>query len=121
MEEEKKDSIENKDFPAAPASEPKTQEIIEQEEESTAPQTTNIINTEEKSGFKLPKFRLPKFSEIPATLRHWFSEYKRVIIVSRKPDIEELSKISKISGIGILVIGFLGFVIQLIFQLIKGV
>jgi len=124
MADENKDNIESKEIPvvpaAAPASEPKT-EIIKDEEESTAPQTDNIINAEEKSGFKLPNFKLPKLSEIPDKLRHWFSEYKRVIIVSRKPDIEELSKISKISGIGILVIGLLGFVIQLIFQLIKGV
>jgi len=125
MADENKDNLENKEAPVTPAaaqpkSEPQTK-IIEAEEESTAPQTTNIINAEQKSGFQLPKIRLPKLSEIPDKLRHWFSEYKRVIIVSRKPDIEELSKISKISGIGIIVIGFLGFVIQLIFQLIKGV
>lgn len=131
MEEGKKEETTGNSAPvsAAPSespaqtsshNEPQT-EIIDDEEESTAPQTSNIINADEKSGFKLPAFRLPKLSEIPDKLRHWFSEYKRVIIVSRKPDIEELSKISKISGIGILVIGLLGFVIQLIFQLIKGV
>lgn len=130
MEEEKKELTgDNAPVSAAPSeshaqthsnSEPQT-EIISDDEESSAPQTDNIINEESKSGFQLPKIRLPKLSEIPDKLRHWFSEYKRVIIVSRKPDIEELSKISKISGIGILVIGFIGFFIQIIFQLIKGV
>ncbi|MDD5181808.1 MAG: protein translocase SEC61 complex subunit gamma [Candidatus Nanoarchaeia archaeon] len=130
-EEEKKESAGNSapvsvapgESPAQTLShtETRTEDVVEAEEESTAPQTSNIITSGEKSGFQLPKIKLPKLSEIPDKLRHWFSEYKRVIIVSRKPDIEELSKISKISGLGILAIGLLGFIIQLVFQLIKGV
>jgi protein transport protein SEC61 subunit gamma-like protein len=41
-------------------------------------------------------------------------EYKRVITVTKKPTREEFITIVKVSGLGILVIGLLGFVIQMI-------
>ncbi|HDQ59950.1 MAG TPA: protein translocase SEC61 complex subunit gamma [Candidatus Woesearchaeota archaeon] len=58
--------------------------------------------------------------EWPAKIMHILREYRRVIIVSRKPTVEELSKISKIAGIGILIVGLIGFGIQTIFKLILG-
>ena len=58
--------------------------------------------------------------EIPSKIMHTLREYRRVILVSSKPTIEDLSKISKIAGIGILIIGALGFVIQLIFSFLLG-
>ena len=48
-------------------------------------------------------------------------EFKRVIIVSKKPDAEEIVKISKIAGIGTLLMGVIGFAIQIAFQLVLGV
>ncbi|MCD6576258.1 MAG: protein translocase SEC61 complex subunit gamma [Nanoarchaeota archaeon] len=56
---------------------------------------------------------------LPQKIMHTLREYRRVILVSKKPDIEELSNISKVAAIGILIIGFLGFIIQSIFNLIK--
>ena len=97
-----------------------TEEKVEEVSQPSQPKEQKAIE-KKLQNFKMPKFRIPKLKEIPGKLVHMFREYKRVIIVSRKPDIDELSKISKVSGIGILVIGFLGFIIQLIFQLIKGV
>lgn len=57
---------------------------------------------------------------IPHKILHMFREYKRVIIVSRKPTIDELSRISKVAGIGVLLIGLMGFAIQMIFKAIMG-
>ena len=65
--------------------------------------------------FQLPKIRID-LKSLPQKIIHTLREFKRVIIVSKKPDIDELSEISKISGIGILVIGFIGFLLQTIFR-----
>ncbi len=54
----------------------------------------------------------------PAKLMHKLREYKRVVILSKKPDVDELSQISKVTLLGILIIGFIGFVMQLLFQIL---
>ncbi len=76
---------------------------------------------EQKFGNRLPSFKFRLNLDIktwPQKIMHTLREYKRVILVSRKPDIEELSEISKISGIGILIIGFIGFLLQTLFKLL---
>ena len=45
-------------------------------------------------------------------------QYRRVIEVSRKPDREEFTSSAKVSGAGILLIGFIGFIIYLIYYLV---
>ena len=73
---------------------------------------------------KLPsvkKLNLKEFlKSLPHKIIHTLREYRRVIIVSKKPDTEELSKVSKIAGLGMLLIGFIGFILNVIFQLIVG-
>lgn len=44
-------------------------------------------------------------------------ECRRVWQVTKKPTKEELKVIVKITGIGILVIGFIGFIINMLWQL----
>lgn len=44
-------------------------------------------------------------------------ECVRVLKVTRKPDKEELKTIVKISGLGMLIIGLIGFLITLVKQL----
>ena len=44
-------------------------------------------------------------------------ECVRVLKVTRKPDKEELKTIVKISGLGMLLIGLIGFLITLVKQL----
>ncbi|MFP4403701.1 MAG: protein translocase SEC61 complex subunit gamma [Nanoarchaeota archaeon] len=41
-----------------------------------------------------------------------FNEYMRVLRVTKKPDSYEFKTIVKVTGIGILIIGILGFLIQ---------
>ena len=47
-------------------------------------------------------------------LRQKLEEYARVLKITRKPDGQELSVSAKITGIGILLIGAIGFAIYLI-------
>ena len=45
---------------------------------------------------------------------------KRVLLVSSKPDKDEFKQSARITGIGLVIIGVIGFVIFLIVQLIGG-
>ncbi|OWT33840.1 protein translocase SEC61 complex subunit gamma [Methanobrevibacter sp. 87.7] len=45
-------------------------------------------------------------------------ESKRVLKVARKPDSEEYFNFAKVTGIGIILIGVIGFIIVIIGQLI---
>ncbi len=47
-------------------------------------------------------------------IKNWYYEYKRVILVTKKPTKEEFIVIVKVSGLGILLIGLIGFVIQMV-------
>ena len=43
----------------------------------------------------------------------FFHEAKRVIAVAKKPDQEEYMQVAKVAGLGILLIGFIGFAMML--------
>lgn len=43
---------------------------------------------------------------------------QRVLHVSKKPDREEFMNVAKITGIGVLIIGTIGFIISIAAQLI---
>ncbi|HEX3014539.1 MAG TPA: protein translocase SEC61 complex subunit gamma [Methanobacterium sp.] len=51
---------------------------------------------------------------ITQTLR----QYKRVLYVSRRPDRDEFLNVAKITGIGIIIIGAIGFAITLVAMLL---
>lgn len=46
-------------------------------------------------------------------------EARRVLAVAKKPDEEEYLQISKVAGIGVILIGVVGFVIMLVSYLIQ--
>ncbi len=48
-----------------------------------------------------------------------FREYKRVLKITKKPDAEEFKMIVKVTGLGMTIIGFVGFLISLIFRFIN--
>lgn len=52
--------------------------------------------------------------------RFGHGRYGRVIKMARKPEPEEFAKASQITGIGILVVGFIGFLILLLVGWIMG-
>lgn len=47
-------------------------------------------------------------------IRNFITECKRVIVVTRKPEKAEFSAVVKVTGLGILLIGAIGFIVQLI-------
>lgn len=48
------------------------------------------------------------------------SEYTRVLKLTRKPSKEEYTIIAKVAGAGILLIGFIGFIIYLLITVMPG-
>lgn len=53
-------------------------------------------------------------------LRNLIERMRRVLLVSTKPDKEEFRQSVKITGIGIIIIGMIGFIIFMIIQLLGG-
>jgi protein transport protein SEC61 subunit gamma-like protein len=50
----------------------------------------------------------------------FIKQCQRVLQVSKKPDREEFFNVSKITGLGIIIIGVIGFIISIIAQLLFG-
>jgi len=53
-------------------------------------------------------------------LKEFYVECVRVVKITRKPDRIEFKTIVKVSGLGIIIIGFIGFLIHMIKQLTLG-
>ena len=51
-------------------------------------------------------------------LQEFFHECKRVWRVARKPDKSEYLTIAKVTGLGILLVGFVGFIIMIVAHLL---
>lgn len=51
-------------------------------------------------------------------LKRFIEESKRVLIVTKKPSKVEFQTIVKASGLGILIIGFIGFVLAMLQQIL---
>lgn len=47
-------------------------------------------------------------------IRETLKRYKRVIILMRRPTIEELKRLSKICALGFIVVGLMGFFFYMI-------
>jgi protein transport protein SEC61 subunit gamma and related proteins len=58
------------------------------------------------------------FKKITSNLKSFFVECKRVFRVTKKPTNLEFKTIVKASGLGIIVIGMIGFIISMINQMI---
>jgi protein transport protein SEC61 subunit gamma and related proteins len=48
------------------------------------------------------------------------NEYLRVLKLTRKPSREEFSVIAKVAGAGILLVGFIGFIIYILITVMPG-
>jgi len=57
-------------------------------------------------------------------MKHWdklkdfWIQCRRVMRITKKPDKNEFLTIVKVSGLGILLIGFVGFIAHMIYQVI---
>ncbi|HIH64882.1 MAG: protein transport protein subunit gamma [Methanothermobacter sp.] len=54
------------------------------------------------------------------SILNFIKQSKRVLRVSKKPSREEYLNVSKVTGIGIIIIGVIGFIISIIVQLLGG-
>ena len=61
----------------------------------------------------------PKGPGIFSRIKGKIANYKRVVEVARKPEKEEFLTSSKITGVGIALIGAIGFIIFLLYFLVK--
>ena len=52
-------------------------------------------------------------------LKSFISQSVRVFKITKKPSMEEFKTVVKVTGIGILIIGFIGFVINMIWALLS--
>ncbi len=52
-------------------------------------------------------------------LKKTFKEYIRVLKITKKPTSEEFKTIVKVSGLGMILIGFIGFLLQMLWQLFR--
>lgn len=57
--------------------------------------------------------------ELLSRLKSFFIECRRVLTITRKPTNAELKTIVKVSGVGILLIGLIGFILQMISIIVK--
>ena len=55
---------------------------------------------------------------VVAKLRSFIGECRRVLTVTKKPTRDELVNIVKVSGVGIALIGLIGFILQTVNKLI---
>ncbi len=47
-------------------------------------------------------------------MRRFLSNCKRVLRIARKPDKSEYLQVAKVTGLGIMLVGFIGFLIMLV-------
>lgn len=52
-------------------------------------------------------------------IKNFFIESRRVFRITKKPTMEEFKIIVKVSGLGILLIGLIGFIINMIWQIMS--
>lgn len=106
-------------------------DINQDSTEKSAKDTGWQSKPDEKTEKKKPELKMPvnipKFGfrlkmpagGFPAWIKGKLSEYKRVYSITKKPDKAEFTAIVKASGLGILIIGIVGFIIAMIVQLLE--
>ena len=52
------------------------------------------------------------------SISSFLKQCERVLRVSKKPDMDEYKTVAKVTGIGILIIGVIGFIVSLLSQVI---
>lgn len=62
-----------------------------------------------------------KLTENWIKLKSFIKESIRILKITKKPSREEFKVIVKISGLGILLIGFIGFIITVLWTLLVGI
>lgn len=53
-------------------------------------------------------------------LKEFFESSKRILLISKKPTNKEYWGMAKIVGLGMIVIGIIGFIVKLVMSLVSG-
>ena len=61
-----------------------------------------------------------KLNDFWSKLRQFIRECARVLRVTKKPGPVEFKTVVKVSGLGMILIGFIGFLIQMVYRLFFG-
>jgi len=69
--------------------------------------------------FDTPKINLGSPKEWPSKIRKTLKEWRRVYKITKKPGKTEYLAVVKVTGLGILIIGAIGFAIFLAVELMK--
>ena len=80
---------------------------------------TNESKPQETPKKEVKKVEKPKGPGIFGRLKNTLKNYKRVVDIARKPEKEEFLSSVKITGSGIALIGAIGFIIFLLYFLIR--
>ena len=80
---------------------------------------TNESKPQEPPKQEVKKVGKPRGPGIFGRLKNILSNYKRVVEVARKPEKEEFISSAKITGSGIILIGTIGFIIFLLYFVIR--
>ena len=70
------------------------------------------------TNIEMPKVSIGSPKEWPAKLKKMLKEWKRVYKITKKPGKEEYFSIVKVTGLGIIIIGIIGFAIFMLVELI---
>ncbi|MBN2202888.1 MAG: protein translocase SEC61 complex subunit gamma [Candidatus Aenigmarchaeota archaeon] len=73
-------------------------------------------NSEQQKKEKVSK---PKGPGIGSKLKAKLSNYKRVVDIARKPEKDEFISTAKITGMGMALLGAIGFIIFLLYFLVR--
>jgi len=97
----------------------------EKPEPASMPEKAEQVQPEEsKPKITMPKIGFPRLPiiEFKAESFQWIAnklkEYKRVLLITKKPDMEEFKTTVKASALGMTIIGVVGFIIAIIAQLL---
>ncbi|MBN1644992.1 protein translocase SEC61 complex subunit gamma [Candidatus Woesearchaeota archaeon] len=85
---------------------------MEQNQENTEEQPAQLFVKQKSEEFK---FQKKTFKE---KFKQFCVECKRVLKVTKKPSRDEFKNIVKVTGIGILIIGLIGFLIHFLKELV---
>jgi protein transport protein SEC61 subunit gamma and related proteins len=68
---------------------------------------------------EMPKVSIGSPKEWPSKIKKTLKEWRRVYKITKKPNREEFTAIVKVTGLGILLVGVVGFAIFIFVELIK--
>ncbi|MFH1473355.1 MAG: protein translocase SEC61 complex subunit gamma [Candidatus Aenigmatarchaeota archaeon] len=79
----------------------------------------NESKQQEKASHKAKKIDKPKGPGLFTKLKNKIAQFKRVVSIARKPEKEEFISSVKITGTGMALIGVIGFIIFLLYFLVR--